>query len=190
MIIMCILSITFKKLCKMKKTLLILYCSLFIAGSIVAQSLELQLFGVSNGNAEDADLQLEWSIGEPLISTHQIDFGLITEGFIQPGIPDAKLFPEVNLEPTTLATHFSMEVYPNPVQDLFTIKLNKPNEAFSYISILDMTGKVLYHEVMPIGIQQQELDMNNYPSGLYLVRYISPQLKLNNSVKILKVKQR
>jgi len=145
---------------------------------------------VSNGTASDADLQLEWSIGEALITTHQTDFGLLTEGFIQPRIPDAELFHEFNLETTILLSQFSMEVFPNPVNDFFTLKLNQPNEALSYISILDMTGKVLHHEVMSEGTQQQELDMNNFPSGLYLIRYISPQLKLSKSVKVLKVKHR
>jgi hypothetical protein len=172
----------------MKKTLLILYCSIFIAGSIVAQSLELQLIGVSNGNVGDSDLQLEWSVGESFITSHQTDFGLITKGFIQPEIPGAESILGVRLDPTTLPNHFSMKAYPNPVQDLFTLKLNEPNQAASYISILDMTGKVLYHDLMPLGTQQQELDMNNYPPGLYLIRYTSSQLKLTESVKILKVK--
>jgi hypothetical protein len=174
----------------MKKTLFIIYCSCFIAGSIVAQSIELQLFGVSNGTASDADLQLEWSIGESFITAHQTDFGLLTEGFIQPEVSDEDLFIETNLETTILPSQFSIEVFPNPVYDLFTLKLNQPIEALGYISILDMTGKVLYHDAMPLGTQQQELDLNNYPSGLYLVRYISPQLKFSKSVKILKVQYR
>jgi hypothetical protein len=171
----------------MNKTLLIFYCSLFIAGSLVAQSTELQLFGVSNGNASDSDLQLEWSIGESFITAHETDFGLLTEGFIQPEISDPELFLEVDLEPSILRTAFSMEVFPNPVYDLFTVKLNQPNEELSYIRILDMIGKVLYHKVIPIGTYQQELDMSNYPSGLYLIQYISPQLKLRTSVKFLKL---
>ena len=174
----------------MKKILLILYWSIFIAGSLVAQSTELQLFGVSNGNAGVPDLQLEWSIGEPFITTQQTDFGLVTEGFIQPGIPVAELFFDVNLEPTILSTQFSMEVFPNPVINQFTLKLNEPNEAVSYISILDMTGKVLRQNVMPIGTSQLELDMHSFPTGLYLIRYTSPQLKLNKSVKVIKVNHR
>ncbi len=174
----------------MKKTLLIIYCSFFIAGSIVAQSIELQLFGVSNGNANDDNLHLEWSIGESFITAHQTDFGLLTEGFIQPEVPDQGLFLETNLETTSLPSRFSIEVFPNPVYDFFTLKLNQPNQALSYVSILDMTGKVIFHDEIPLGAEQQELDMNNYPSGVYLIRYVSPQIKLSKSVKVLKVQYR
>ena len=72
-------------------------------------------------------------------------------------------------------------VYPNPVKNMLTIKLNgKADEA--KVAIADMTGKV----VVVAALQQQEtnVDLSKLTPGIYLVKYTSGAY--HETIKIVK----
>lgn len=175
------------------KKISILFFSIVATCSVMGQSVKLELIGVGSGHAKCEELVLEWSVGESFIQYHETDSGLLTEGFIQPelfwvDLNDSETFPETISEPFLFMDDFYLEAFPNPVYDQLTLRLEQPFEAPSYISVLDVTGKLIYSATFPAGDQQKELDMTNLPEGLYLVRFISPQMKISNSIKIIKAK--
>lgn len=171
----------------MKKALLFFLIIILFAGFSLAQSIELQLIGVMNGDASDSEVQLEWSVGESFSSTYQTNFGLLTEGFIQPEKSDFE-FPLV-VEPLILESKldFGFEIFPNPTRNQITLKLNEPSQVLGYVSILDMTGSILYQEVFPLETQQQNFDVTDYPPGIYFIQYFSPERKIRTGGKFLKL---
>ena len=172
----------------MKKTLLSFLIIIFVTGFNLAQSIELQLIGVTNGDASDSEVQLEWSVGESFSSNYQTNFGMLTEGFIQPEKSNFEL-PLV-VEPIIFESKsgFGFEIFPNPALEQVTMKLNEPSEVLGYVSILDMTGSVIYHEIFPVETQQQNFDIADYPPGIYFIQYFSPQLKIKTGGKFLKLR--
>lgn len=61
-----------------------------------------------------------------------------------------------------------LNISPNPVRDVMTIKLGS-NNTDGVISILDVTGKVLF--VQSVTSAEVNLDVNKLPSGSYIVLY-------------------
>jgi len=57
-------------------------------------------------------------------------------------------------------------VYPNPADDRLTLQLNTL-EGQAYITILDMTGKMVY--TAPVHSQKSQIELNTIASGTYIV---------------------
>jgi hypothetical protein len=85
------------------------------------------------------------------------------------GIPDFKISSN---------TIFNLQVYPNPVQDEFTVSFYNPNRANVSINIFDTKGalvKTILNKEIKAGNQTEKYDLNNIAKGEYL-------LELNNGV--------
>jgi hypothetical protein len=156
----------------------------------MAQSSEQQLIGVSNGNITDKGIQLNWSIGETFIAFQTTDFGLLTEGFIQPAINQREQFPPNMIKgPFELTEGLSLKISPNPVRDLITLNLENPLKELTYICIIDFTGKLVLTDYFHAGHQQMDLDMAPFPNGLYLIQLISPGKTILANARVLKVSE-
>lgn len=170
----------------MKQLLFFSFC-FFIAITIRGQSFEPQLIGVVNGAGYDADIQLDWSVGESFIQFQPTDFGALSEGFIQPMWLRRPLdTPTEITEPTVRMDDYQWIVSPNPVSNNLRLQLDRRNEWLCYVTILDYSGKMKLLKIFPVGDRQIDLDMSGFPSGIYLVRLFSPEKKTSLTVKVLK----
>jgi hypothetical protein len=85
--------------------------------------------------------------------------------------------PRISLNHEELT--FTVMTYPNPVKDIATIQIAPENLPDfiqrTYYRIVDMLGNTLYEEIIfnPNLLYTKELDLSNYPSGIYLLQVIS-----------------
>jgi hypothetical protein len=63
-----------------------------------------------------------------------------------------------------------ISIYPNPGAGLTTVELSGPINGSATLKLLDLTGRILYHEDMQATAHFAEsfIDMRSYPSGTYL----------------------
>ena len=71
-------------------------------------------------------------------------------------------------------------IYPNPSSDIFNIKMSTVSDF--EISVIDITGKLLFRDLNPNGSSNYSLDMTNFSSGVYFL-----QIEANNRSKVIKL---
>jgi hypothetical protein len=97
------------------------------------------------------------------------------------------LGPRVTLITDPAAVHdvsdqSAMSIYPNPADDLVTIKLESADEQIRTVRILDLNGKVIFRWLaetlrLPLSAgnlpaNDQKLEVSDLPSGIYVVEAI------------------
>ncbi|MTI30393.1 GEVED domain-containing protein [Xanthovirga aplysinae] len=75
-------------------------------------------------------------------------------------------------EPTVMRT---ISLYPNPNEGLFMVKLNRYDESWVTLKIVNMEGKVVYEKISFIQKEApyESVNLRNYPKGLYNLLVIS-----------------
>lgn len=61
-------------------------------------------------------------------------------------------------------------IYPNPINDMFNVSFNNPDECMKHITIVNHLGSTVVNRENP---DDNTIDMNNLSSGLYIVKIIS-----------------
>jgi hypothetical protein len=64
---------------------------------------------------------------------------------------------------------WGVAVYPNPVINMATIKIPSPYTGRGQLTITDLAGKLL--NTITVNDNTQEIDMSNYKSGIYIMKY-------------------
>ncbi|MCB0700159.1 MAG: T9SS type A sorting domain-containing protein [Chitinophagales bacterium] len=64
---------------------------------------------------------------------------------------------------------FTMDVYPNPIQDVLTVQLNGSIDENAMLTVMDLTGKVVY--TAPVSSEKVSVDVSNFANGVYVVKY-------------------
>ncbi|HEY9178600.1 MAG TPA: T9SS type A sorting domain-containing protein [Flavipsychrobacter sp.] len=75
----------------------------------------------------------------------------------------------VSVENVQGSAIFSMDAYPNPVQNSLTVQLNGDMGGNARLTIIDLTGKTVYNA--PVRTDKVVVDASNLPSGIYIVKY-------------------
>ncbi|WP_187261090.1 T9SS type A sorting domain-containing protein [Pontibacter beigongshangensis] len=79
------------------------------------------------------------------------------------------------------AAELSTEIYPNPTADKITLSYKQPGSQAT-LQITDIAGRIVFEKQLPYAVQQQELDLSNFPAGLYMLR-----LRAGNAVSTTKI---
>ncbi len=128
--------------------------------SLFAQNISRQIYGAGGNFCSPfrSFVQLEYNIGEPLITTVGDNTVTITQGFIQPSVP--LIFP-----PPFGGIKFSFA--PNPTTNFIGIKSDK--EIIADIRIMDMNNHVLreFHNVKLGPVYY--VDVSKLLPGAYLI---------------------
>jgi len=71
---------------------------------------------------------------------------------------------------------FLLDLYPNPVSDILTIKINTSAIRDLEISIYDVAGRevVRMPQSLSAGINKVEYDTTELPNGKYLIKLLGP----------------
>jgi len=171
----------------MKKPTLLFLAFLFLAFSMMAQSIERQLIGVAGQNDSGNLILLDWTLGEPFTAYDNTLLGDYKEGYLQPFYLLHE-FTEDNTETNfSYVNHISAKVFPNPFNKSFTYQLNQAQEFDTQLSILDYSGKLLMKKILPAGSVEMEWTVNDYPPGLYFIQSADDSGRLRQIFKLLKM---
>ncbi len=144
--------------------------------------LDRQVIASAGGYGENAaaDLSISWTVGEVVINTLESTDGEITltQGIQQPDPAGVTASREVALE------KLGVVVFPNPVQQTLTIRLDLPPKNPLTAQLLDLSGKVLLKR--PLDVGSQEMDMGSLPAAPYVLQF-TDGVRVFSSVKIVKV---
>jgi hypothetical protein len=122
-----------------------------------------QVIAAAGGSGSGTDIQLSWTIGEPIIETFTGTSLILTQGFHQ-----SKL-NITTIEPISFHT-LELKVYPNPFSDQLNINIIKGEWNNLYFRLYTTGGKLLMKN--PFQNQVETLNMEPYASGIYFLKVI------------------
>lgn len=128
------------------------------------------------GNAHEANgLRLEWTLGETVVETFS-DAGLtLHQGFHQA----CKIIVSTH---ETAQLDFDIQAFPNPVEKLLVIEIEKPQRLL--FRLLSVDGRVVNTQITE-GVSGQ-LDVGDLSSGLYFLQALDAQGTQLKTFKIIK----
>lgn len=138
-----------------KKLLFVLILSIWCLGGYAQLH---DLVAASGASFKNSSGYLSFSIGELIISTHTSSSGVLTQGFHQ-----TRLRTGV---PVLSASAIQITVYPNPVKDLLSLRVEHP-QGFEYI-LYDTRGGQLFRG--PVLGEQTEIDFSALAPAIYILR--------------------
>ena len=140
---------------------------------LYGQSQPQQVVAGAGGSGGNGDTFIEWTLGEPVISTMASGNLMLTQGFQQPELT-------VTAIKTMDGLLFTVEAY-NPTGDLLMIQVdNTESRDFQYV-LYDMNGKVL--EKKDLAGTVTAIGMNSHPAGIYLLKIT----QLDKEIKMFEI---
>ncbi len=152
--------------------LILSYCALLFALATQAQSIEPSVVNASGGWIQNATVLVEWSLGEPAITTISNAENIVTQGFIQPHLEISGVDGLIPGEEIT--------VYPNPARDHLLFKTNSTRIAS--LTVYDLLGRVVLENAFV-----SDLDIHQLPGGVYFVSLLDAKSRLLTTFKIIKI---
>ena len=85
---------------------------------------------------------------------------------------------------TTAGSYVGIQIIPNPSNGAFTVLVE---EVFrnSQLTLLDLKGKIVFSKYIPISAHYINVNTNELPLGLYILRISKDNLQINKKVLIL-----
>ncbi len=153
----------------MMKIIAFVFCLFVIHAN--GQSIERSVIGSSGGSFSNSNLNVQWTIGETVVSTLSAGSILLTQGFHQ---------YNSNSSSIVSILHSNIEVYPNPTENLLHFKMNNSIE-MAEITMTDINGKTVKTELWNT-MDSHTIDISNLAPGVY-----HANIKIGNSFGIVKI---
>ena len=126
---------------------------------------------------DSANLQVSWTIGEPIVETFSSGGTILTQGFHQ-----SKLVVTA-IDPIPLAG-FEIEVYPNPTSGDVNIKLNKGNISKLRFSLYSSQGEQISQQ--EFSNQVEQINIQLLAPGYYMLKIANDTDTSEKTFKIVK----
>ncbi len=124
-------------------------------------------------------MQLEWTLGEPIIEALASEKQWYTQGFHQPLI----VLP-VKTEHTRFV---KIAIAPNPVYSILNVNILSEEDEVLILHLMDVNGKNLYKKTINAGIKTIQIDLGRYSNGVYLLRVENRKGDVKQIFKVVKV---
>jgi hypothetical protein len=145
---------------------------LIFQGSI---SWSQELISTSGDIFSNHAVQLEWSIGEPVIDSYMQENLLLTQGFHQPEIKEK------------LEENQNIHVHPNPFDLFLIVEIPEPESENMFCLMADMSGKII--RIISNLKEYNEIITSEMSDGAYILRIFDSKSNLLKSIKIIKLFQ-
>ncbi len=156
--------------------------SFVVAGLIAsAQSISPEVIATAGDHYEAGNVQLSWTIGEPIIETVSAGNNIITQGFHQTELTITSV-EENNL------SNLDVSVYPNPTSDRVVVSI-PDNENDMVAELYDMKGKLIMSENINRTETQREFDLSPLAISYYMLRLTAKEVDYSSTHKIQKTAQ-
>ncbi len=143
----------------MKKTAFLLLLSLFVSGFATAQNIQNDVVASGGGQATAGNLDLEYTIGEPVIETVGNATLTVTQGFHQTSL--IITFIE------DLSLNVNVRVFPNPAQSTLIVDMPVNLDYDFTCTLYNMQGEKLFSELITPG--KNTISMQAYSNGNYVL---------------------
>ncbi|MBX2928059.1 MAG: T9SS type A sorting domain-containing protein [Saprospiraceae bacterium] len=146
-------------------------------------NLERQVLASQGASDRTEHIRLDWTLGEPAVSTLATSSGYMTEGFQQSSIRVEALSHPIAAVPIL----YDIRVSPNPTAALLSIQFPADMEEELGWTLYDANGKMLQRRA-PMVPSDQSIDVSAYPDGIYLLRFADRQGRSMQTYRIVKTK--
>lgn len=163
----------------MKRLFTILFALMF-ALSLEAQSNQKEeSISSAGGYSDGGSISVSWTLGDAIVP-----YAVSEDG--------SSLMLTPSLQPTLFVTaleeiidsFIDVTIYPNPTSEMVRVGFSEPIEQEIDLFLFDGQGKLVYRDVIEVGVFEEVVDMQQYSVGLYMMRLV--QGNLANVYKIVK----
>lgn len=142
----------------------------------MAQTVELNAISCGGGCLHSGNINISWTIGEPVSEYIESNNISLTQGFHQTNfnILSIKNYTENSIH---------IKTYPNPTNKFLYIEQADSNQK-NHFKIMDMTGKILITQTSKQQIT--EIDLSAFQPGVYFVNIMSDDKSKIKTYKIQK----
>jgi hypothetical protein len=165
----------------MKKLLFLLF-TILICELAQSQRLKPEIISSGGGLMSNANVKMSFTIGEPVTGKVFNSSHIFWQGFQQYW----KISTSTSIAGLTI-NNLNCNVYPNPTRDIINILLQTDQAESMVISIVDLNGKVFNQQKIVDKITEKQIDVANYPSGIYLLVITTVSGKHLETFKIQKI---
>jgi hypothetical protein len=149
--------------------------------NVSSQSLIRCVISVTGNTTVENNGRLSYSAGEAITGSLISPANGITQGFQQPSL--------LNLDADNVIVGINaVEVYPNPVLKNLTILFNIRNAKLLNVDLISSQGTLLKQDQFYVTESGWiDIDMENFPCGLYLIHIYSMDKVIDRVFKIEKM---
>jgi len=160
----------------MKRILFLLVTALF---TLSAASQKQEVIASAGGYNVATGISISWTLGETIIPTFTSQDGTIvlTHGFQQQLI--------ITTVEETLETMVTVTVFPNPASEIVNIEFEQPVDGEIKLVLLNSQGKFVRTDVIEAATVIKQINLQEFPSGIYYLKLIKG--KLSNVYKVVKL---
>lgn len=161
-------------------TAMLWHCALFIS---VAQDAAVfnQVVASTGHVAVQQGLTYSYTVGEVVISTFSANNRTLTQGFHQPEQTQLVYVQEPGLN------DWALEVFPNPVSDVLTVRFNSQDGGGLSATVLDLLGKVILSELPLTEEDGSTIDCRLWEAGVYFLVIQHPRSQAIATTRIIRL---
>jgi len=159
----------------MKRSTLILILLVFSLS--LSSQVKQEVIASAGGYSQSGGVSLSWTLGETVIPAYKSGDVVLTQGF-QQQISVATIKKELEIQVDIL-------VYPNPASDVLNIRFGSSLPSEIDLALLDSNGRVVKSEVIESAVIEKQLNLQELPEGIYILRLTKG--KLVNVYKVVKL---
>lgn len=159
---------------------LIFILSVFLTIKAVTQQISPQVIATGGNINQQANAQISYTIGEPVIQTITDGNTTLTQGYQQPHYYITLLPQYQNIFP-------NITVYPNPTSNQLQIMFNSEKEFKANILLLDAAGKqIKMNNILALPKSTINYNMDSYAAGKYFITIELPEISTLKTYEIIK----
>ncbi len=149
---------------------------LFNSMVCIGQNLSMEVISNTGSELQNNNLRMDFTLGEVLVHDFSNSSVRITEGFHQSDLEITSVVENILL--------LEINISPNPTTNIIRLHFEEEFSDKLILIMLSSDGRELFR-VDKIDTEC-ELDINNYPSGIYYLNVIESNYRKNNIYKIIK----
>lgn len=153
----------------MMKIIAFVFCLFAIHAN--GQSIERSVIGSSGGGFNNSNINVQWTIGETVVTTAVVGSQMLSQGFHQ---------YYSNSSSNVSILHGNIKAYPNPTENRLNLSIENSNET-GFITMTDINGKTVKTETWNT-VEVFSMDLSTLAPGVYHAK-----IQIGNSVGIVKI---
>lgn len=161
-------------------TAMLWHCALSISAAQDAAVFN-QVVASSGNIAVQQGLTYAYTVGEVVISTMSANNRTLTQGFHQPEHTQLVYVQEPGLN------HWDLEIFPNPVSDVLTVRFVSPDGSGLRATVLDALGKVILSGQVLSEQDGSTIDCQSWDAGVYFLVIQHPQSRAIATTRIIRL---